>query len=134
MSNKELIQNNLESILDTGVDHIMVINERGRVESMASRSKICLSRERQEILFMGTRLHHSLLQEFDDEFGPVEHFVVCRRDAKVVSVPLGSSSLLAVMDNDVDHESVVRKIEEMGNSSLSISEQDLPCVEVVASG
>jgi hypothetical protein len=135
MSNKELtIQNHLESLLDTGVDHIMVINERGRVELMASRSKINLSKEKQEIFCMGIRLHRSLLQEFDDEFGPVNYFVAHRRDVKVVSIPFGSNSLLLVMGNDIDHKFVIRKIEEMRDHNFNRTEPEPLCAEVVANG
>ena len=129
------IQNHLESLLNTGVDHIMIVNERGRVESMATRSEICLSRERQEIFFMGIRLHQSLLQEFDNEFGPVNHLVVHRRNVKIVSVPFGSSNLLFVMDNDINHEHVVRKIEKIKYfSNIHIPEQEPLCPEVVSDG
>lgn len=121
--------------MDTGIDHIMVINERGRVESMISGSDICLSREKQEIFCMGIRLQQSLLQEFDDEFGPVNHFVIHRRDVKVVSVPFGSNNLLLVMGNDVGHKFVVRKIEEMRDfSNFSMLELEQLRAEVVANG
>ncbi|MGI0101809.1 MAG: hypothetical protein ACREA7_04345 [Nitrosotalea sp.] len=125
----------LESLLDAGIDHVMIINERGRVESMISKSDICLSRERQEIFFMGIRLHQSLLQEFDDEFGPVNHFVVHRRGVKVVSIPFGSNNLLFVMNNDIDHEFVIRKIEEIRDfSNINRPELEPLCTEVVANG
>ncbi|MGI0045608.1 MAG: hypothetical protein ACREBB_00260 [Nitrosotalea sp.] len=125
----------MESLLDAGVDHIMMINERGRVESIASKSEICLSRERQEIFCMGIRLHQSLLQEFDDEFSPVNCFVVHRRDVKVISVPLGSNNLLFVMNNNIDHEFVIRKIEEIKDfSNINSRELEPLCAEVVANG
>ncbi|MDE1765666.1 MAG: hypothetical protein KGI27_05220 [Thaumarchaeota archaeon] len=114
MLDKKLIeQKNLESLLHKGIDHIMVINRNGRAESVFSRSKITLSKERQEIFFMGFRLHHSLLREFDDEFEPVSHFVIHRGRTKLVSVPFDVYNVVMVMKNDVDHKSLVNKIKEI---------------------
>jgi len=126
------MQNNLGSLLHKGVEHIMMINQNGRAESMVSKSKIILSKERQEIFFMGFRLHQSLLQEFNDEFGPVEDFVIRRGNAKIVSVPFDSCNVVLIMNNETDHEFLVNKIKEIGESCNSnISELKLTCVEVL---
>lgn len=65
----------LRSLFDLGVDRIIMINEYGRAEEVLSRSTINMSIQRQEILHMSFRLHHSLLQDFDEEYGKVNYFV-----------------------------------------------------------
>lgn len=124
---------NLESLLHKGIDHIMVINRNGRAESVFSRSKIALSKERQEIFFMGFRLRHSLLQEFDDEFGPVGYSVIHRGGTKVVSVPLDLYNVVMIMKNDMDHKSLVNEIKEI-EERCSPNTAEPVCVEVVANG
>lgn len=136
MSNKKLIvQNNLESLLHKGVDHIMVINRNGRAESVLSRGRIPLSKERQEIFSMGFRLRHSLLQEFDDEFGPVDYSVIHRGSTKLVSIPFDLYSVIMVMKNDVEHKSLINKIKEIENCcNPNTTEPEPVCVEVMTNG
>ncbi len=134
MQEKEsAIPSKLADLPDNGIRHVMLINERGRIESMISKSEIHLPKEKQEIFSMGFRLHHSLLQEFDDEFGPVEQFVICRKMAKIVSIPLGPRSLIFIMDNRYDLESVIGNTEEKIHD-LRIQEMISPCAEAVPSG
>ncbi len=135
MENKEYsLQDYLENLLDNGIAQIMLINERGRVDSMISKSEIQLSKERQEIFFMGFRLHQSLLREFDEEFGSVEHFVVCRRKTKIVSVPIGSKNLIFIMDNARDHTSVIKKTIAIRNRGFNRMKQEPLCAEVMHNG
>src|SRR5574337_2067860 len=101
MNEIEYATSQLDGLLDDGIDHVMLVNERGRVES-ATKNEIPLSKDKREIFSMGLRLHHSLLQEFDDEFGLVEQFVIFRKKAKIVSVPLGSRNLIFIMNNTCD--------------------------------
>ncbi len=113
----------------------MVINQNGRAESIFSRNEIILSKERQEVFFMGFRLHHSLLQEFDDEFGPVGCFVIHRDSAKLVSVPFGEYNVVLVMKNDIDHDFLVNKMKKIEESyDLDTSEPRLVYVEATANG
>lgn len=135
MSNeKPIMQDNLESMLHKGVEHILMINQNGRAESMISKNKISFSKERQEILFMGFRLHQSLLQDFDDEFGSVEHFVVCRKNAKIVSVPFGSRNLVFIMDKKSDHEYVVKRTNMIRNNNFCTPELKPLTAEVLIDG
>ena len=133
LDKKLIVQKNLESLLHKGIDHIMVINRNGRAESVFSRSKIALSKERQEIFFMGFRLRHSLLQEFDDEFGPVDYSVIHRGRTKLVSVPLDLYNVVMVMKNDLDHKSLVSKIKEI-EECCNPNTAEPVCVEVMANG
>lgn len=84
---------------------------------------------------MSFRLHHSLLQEFDDEFGPMGYFVVHRGNIKLVSVPFGLYNVIMMMKNDVDHESLIDKIKEIHEShNIAIQESEPIYVEAIASG
>lgn len=136
MSDKKLImQKSLGSLLRKGVEHIMVINRNGRAESVFSKNKIILSKERQEVFFMGFRLHRSLMQEFDDEFGPVGCFVIHRGNAKLASVPFDSYNVVLIMNNDANHEFLINKIKEIVESCNSIMLESGPlCVRAISNG
>ncbi len=103
------INDTLEDFLGEHVLQVMLVNKMGKVESAASKGTNNLAKDREEIFSMGLRLHQSMLQEFDDEFGPVEHCVISRKNAKIVAIPLGSRNLVFVMDIKSDHEAVFRK-------------------------
>lgn len=122
---KSIIQDKLESLLQKGVYHIIVINKLGRAESVFSRNKIALSKGKRDIFFMGFRLHHSLLEDFNDEFGPVRCFVIHRDNVKLVSVPFDLYNILLIMKNDTDHEFFINKIKEIEKSNPNTSEPEL---------
>ena len=105
----------LRSLFDLGVDRIIMINECGRAEEMLSRSTINMSSQRQEILHMSFRLHHSLLQDFDEEYGKVNYFVIERENVKILSVPFHSCKLLSIMRKGIDHIQVIKKIQQIRN-------------------
>ena len=105
----------LRSLFDLGVDRIIMINDYGRAEEMLSRSTINMSSQRQEILHMSFRLHHSLLQDFDEEYGKVNYFVIERENVKILSIPFHSSKLLFIMKKEIDHMQVIRKIQQTEN-------------------
>src|SRR5574337_1692853 len=105
----------LRSLFDLGVDRIIMINEHGRAEEVLSRSTINMSSQRQEILHMSFRLHHSLLQDFDEEYGKVDYFIIERKNVKILSVPFHSCKLLSIMKKGIDHIPVIKKIQLMRN-------------------
>ena len=105
----------LRSLFDLGVDRIIMINEYGRAEEMLSKSTINMSSQRQEILHMSFRLHHSLLQDFDEEYGKVNYFVIERENVKLLSVPFHSCKLLSIMKKGIDHIQIIKKIQQIGN-------------------
>src|SRR5574338_1265133 len=121
---KSIIQDKLELLLQKGVYHIIVINKLGRAELVFSRNKIALSKEKLDIFFMGFRLHHSLLEDFNDEFGPVRCFVIHRDNVKLVSVPFDLYNILLIMKNDTDHEFFINKIKEIEKSNPNTSEPE----------
>lgn len=105
----------LRSLFDLGVDRIIMINEYGRAEEVLSRSTINMSSQRQEILHMSFRLHHSLLQDFDEEYGKVNYFVIERENVKILSVPFHSCKLFSIMKKGIDHMQVIKKIQQIRN-------------------
>ena len=105
----------LRSLFDFGVDRIIMINEHGRAEEVLSRSTINMSSQRQEILHMSFRLHHSLLQDFDEEYGKVNYFVIERENVKILSVPFHSCKLLSIMKKGIDHMQIIKKIQQIAN-------------------
>lgn len=105
----------LRSLFDLGVDRIIMINEYGRAEEVLSRGTINMSSQRQEILHMSFRLHHSLLQDFDEEYGKVNYFVIERENVKILSVPFHSCKLFSIMKKGIDHMQVIKKIQQIAN-------------------
>ncbi len=121
----------LSSLLDLGVDRVIMINEYGRAEEVLSRSTINMSSQRQEILHMSFRLHHSLLQDFDKEYGKVNYFVIERENVKILSVPFHSWKLLSIMKKGIDHMKVIKKIQQIVNLKHEYRPRDM--LEMVAS-
>lgn len=127
-----VVQNHARSLIDLGVDQIIIINENGRAEEMLSRNKTSLSNKKHEIFCMGFKLHHSLLQDFDEEYGKVNYFVVERENVKLLSVPLYSHKLIAIMKKGVDHMRVIKKIQQIKNLEYGYLLRDTFC-EAMAS-
>ena len=121
----------LRSLFNFGVDRIIIINEHGRAEEVLSRSTINMSSQRQEILHMSFRLHHSLLQDFDEEYGKVNYFVIERENVKIVSVPFHSCKLLSIMKKGIDHMQVIKRIQQIANLKHGYFSSD--ALEMVAS-
>ncbi|HEU5220778.1 MAG TPA: hypothetical protein VFU58_01840 [Candidatus Nitrosotalea sp.] len=117
----------LRSLFDLGVDHIIMINENGRAEEILSRSTINLSSQKQEILHMSFRLHHSLLQDFDEEYGKVDYLVVERENVKLLSVPFYSYKLLSMMKKGIDHMQIIKKIQHIVNLKYEYPPKSILC-------
>lgn len=121
----------LRSLFDLGVDRIVMINEYGRAEEVISRSTTNMPRQRQEILHMSFRLHHSLLQDFDEEYGKVNYFVIERENVKIISIPFHSYKLFSIMKKGIDHMQVIKRIQQIVN--LRHENLSREALEVVAS-
>ena len=90
-----------------------------------------MSNQRQEILHMSFRLHHSLLQDFDEEYGKVNYFVIERENVKIISVPFQSCKLFSIMKKRIDHMQVIKKIQQIANLKHEYFSRD--ALEMVAS-
>lgn len=121
------------SLFDLGVDQIIMINENGRAEEILSRHTVNLSSQKQEILNMSFRLHHSLLQDFDEEYGKVDYFVVERENVKLLSVPVYSYKLLSIMKKSIDHMQIIKKIQQIINLKYEYIPESILC-EVTVNG
>ena len=121
----------LRSLFDLGVDRIIMINEYGKAEEVLSRSTINMSNQRQEILHMSFRLHHSLLQDFDEEYGKVNYFVIERENVKMLSVPFHSCKLFSIMKKGIDHMQIIKKIQQISNLKHEYLSRD--ALEMIAS-
>ncbi|HEX5358346.1 MAG TPA: hypothetical protein VFW99_00360 [Candidatus Nitrosotalea sp.] len=115
LTEKTMLQNHLNSLMDVGIDQIIIINENGRADDWTFRNKIVLSRDKQEIFLMSVLLHHSMMRDFDGEFGPAECTIIERQNIKLVSIPFYSYVVLAMMGKNVDHEFLVGRIHEIKN-------------------
>ena len=119
------------SLFDLGVDQIIMINENGRAEETLSKNTINLSSQKQEILYMSFRLHHSLLQDFDEEYGKVDYFVVERENVKLLSMPFHSYKLLSIMKKDIDHMQIIKKIQQIMNQKYEYLPKGILCEAIV---
>lgn len=119
-------------MFDLGVDQIIMINENGRAEEILSRSTINLSSQKQEILHMSFRLHHSLLQDFDEEYGKVDYLVVERENVKLLSVPFYSYKLLSMMKKGIDHMQIIKKIQHIVNLKYEYPPKSILCEAIVS--
>lgn len=128
------MQDHIEGLLGDGAYHVMLINKMGRVEAEAAKRDNLLPSEKREVFSMGFRLHQSLLSEFDDEFGAVDHFVIRRKKAKIVSVPLGQRMLIFLMDDGSDHDELVKKAQNVRNIWSPVVERESMRVEAVVHG
>jgi hypothetical protein len=128
---KEMCKIMFRSLLDLGVDRVIMINEHGRAEEMLSKSTTNMSSQKEEILHMSFRLHHSLLQDFDEEYGKVNYFVIERENVKILSVPFHSCKLLSIMRKGIDHMQVIKKIQQIRNLKQEYLTRDT--LEMVAS-
>lgn len=122
----------LRSLFDLGVDQIIMINENGRAEEILSRSTVNLSSQKQEILHMSFRLHHSLLQDFDEEYGKVDYLVVERENVKLLSVPFYSYKLLSMMKKGIDHMRIIKKIQHMVILKYEYPPKSILCEAIVS--
>ncbi len=129
------LQNHLRNLMDLGIEQIALINKNGRVEYVFSKDKMYLSPEKQEIFFMGFRLHQSLLDDYDDEFGPVKCMIVERHNIKLISVPFYSHVILSVVNVNFNHEFLVKRIQELKGISFDneFLEGERLCMGVLAS-
>jgi hypothetical protein len=132
LTEKTILQNHLNSLMDVGIDQIIIINENGRADDWTFRNKIVLSHDKQEILLMSVRLHQSMIRDFDGEFGPAECMIIERQDIKLVSIPFYSHVVLAMMGKNVDHEFLVGRVHEIKNIHAKLLEEKCLRMEVLA--
>lgn len=115
LTEKTILQNHLDSLMDVGIDQIIIINEHGRADDWTFRNKMILSQDKQEIFLMSVLLHQSMIRDFDGEFGPAECTIIERQNIKLVSIPFYSHVVLAMMGKNIDHEFLVGRIREIKN-------------------
>ncbi len=103
------------SIIKPGLEWIGLINKNGRlVNSVSSNSFKIPPKDKQEMWLMSIALIHSMQKDFDKEFGPTNYFMTQRRDLKLIAIPTTDcNTFLAVIKNNVEHEDVVRGIEQI---------------------
>jgi len=103
------------SIIKPGLEWIGLINKNGRlVNSVSTNSFKIPSKDKQEMWSMSIALIHSMQKDFDEEYGPVNYFMTQRRDLKFIAIPATDcNTFLAITKNNVEHEDVVRKIEQI---------------------
>ena len=97
------------SILELGVDYFGIINQHGKLEAVAFKNDINLSKEKKDMLCMGLRLQSSMQCDFDEELGPVNYTMTERNSTKFVSIPFSLYTILAVMNKEIDHNTVIKR-------------------------
>ncbi len=105
-----------ESILKDGIEFVAIINPQGRVEDFISDGNVDFPGYKQEMYWMGVRLHESMQRDFDDDFGPVRFTISERRDLKFVTVPAASKLVVGIMKKNADHCWFVDQIVSLMNA------------------
>jgi len=103
------------SIIKPGLEWIGLINKHGRlVNSVSINSHKVPSKDKQEMWLMSTALIHSMQKDYDEEYGPINYFMTQRRDLKFITIPANDcNTFLVVTKNNVEHEDVVKGIEQI---------------------
>ena len=103
------------SIIKPGLEWIGLINKNGRlVNSVSTNSHKVPPKDQQEMWLMSIALINSMQKDFDEEYGPLNYFMTQRRDLKFIAIPANDcNTFLAVTKNNVEHEDVVRGIEQI---------------------
>lgn len=103
------------SIIKPGLEWIGLINKNGRlVNSVSTNSFEIPPKDKHEMWLMSIALIHSMQKDFDEEYGPLNYFMTKRRDLKFIAIPTNDcNTFLAVIKNNVEHEDVVRGIEQI---------------------
>lgn len=103
------------SIIKPGLEWIGLINKNGRlVNSVSSNSFKIPPKDKHEMWLMSIALTHSMQKDFDEEYGPLNYFMTQRRDLKFIAIPTNDcNTFLAVTKNNVEHEDIVRGIEQI---------------------
>ena len=103
------------SIIKPGLEWIGLINKNGRlVDSVSTNSFEIPPKDKQEMWLMSIALIHSMQKDYDEEYGPLNYFMTQRRDLKFIAIPTADcNTFLAVTKSNVEHEDIVRCIEQI---------------------
>ena len=103
------------SILKPRLEWIGLINKHGRlVNSVSINSHKVPPKDKQEMWLMSIALINSMQKDYDEEYGPLNYFMTQRRDLKFIAIPTNDcNTFLAVTKNNVEHEDIVRGIEQI---------------------
>ncbi|MDE1827007.1 MAG: hypothetical protein KGH99_02285 [Thaumarchaeota archaeon] len=108
MEEKDLADH-LNSLLKYNLEYIGIINAQGRILEQAPKN-LDLSKEKMEILCMGTRLQHSMHADFDEELGTVNYIATERSKLKFISIPIFSNVIIAIAKKGMDCTPLIQKI------------------------
>ncbi len=109
MIGKQLISNK-KTLLETGVDFIGIINDRGHLEDFIGNEEIPYSEKNKEMFCMEIALQNRMMRDFDSELGEVKYTVTERKNQKFMSIPNSSKVILAVMQKETDHKLFFNKM------------------------
>jgi len=101
-----------KSVLGHGVDFVGIINKHGRMVDYVCKNEINLSNEKKEMFFMEISLQMSMQKEYDMEFGPVRYVIAERDNSKVISIPISTGAIVAIMRKSAYHFAFIKKILE----------------------
>ncbi|HWP78542.1 MAG TPA: hypothetical protein VNL34_02690 [Candidatus Nitrosotenuis sp.] len=115
-----------EKMAKIGIKTLVVINKRGRVIDSFGESRLNLSKERKEVLFMQTALQCSMQDEQNDEFGKMQFFMAKRDKSKFFCRHIDDDKIaIAVANSQANASSVIYYINQLSKMYDTASKSEI---------
>lgn len=107
-----------------GIEMFAIVNSFGRIIHSEKFESLQLEHDKMEMFLMGFSLQHSMLKDFDDEFGPVHYTVTERNGRKFFSAPLRDNNIILVVTKIwTSNKQVIRHLEDLRHQFTSGEER-----------
>jgi len=115
------------SIIKPGIESICIINKRGRLTQSIGNQDLGLPRAKKEMFLMKIALRTAMQKDFDEDLDKVNYCMTQRGGKKFISIPtVDDNTVLAVTENDFDHEKFVDGLIKTLNDSDEFLGELLP--------
>lgn len=102
------------AIIFPGIEFIGHINKKGRMTEAIGHYASKLPEEKKEMFLMSLALSHAMQRDFDEDIEPVDYVLTKRGNTKFISIPTSiNSTILAIAKDNVEHERVVKSINQV---------------------
>lgn len=109
-----------------GIQIFAIVNNNGRIIYSEKFDTLCLKSNKIEMFLMELALQHSMLRDFDEEFGVVNFCVTQRNNRKFFSIPtMNNHTILMVTEKNFEHEPLEETISQILKYSERLLEKPL---------
>lgn len=106
----------IRPIVKDGVSCVGLINKNGRLDEMACKDDLPLSKDKKEMFYMSIKFLSSMQSDFDAELQPVYYNITQRGDLKIVTIPIGDKIAFSLMNKAENHIQVVENLHSIFNN------------------